>query len=137
MCRSSPLTGLHGPVGPVGRDFLSSAWCSRRVLPPLSVGDDSVCCLWLSFDIMCLRIAFRVGVLSLSSMLVAGSLRGMAYVGLLGYVRLLGLYFHVLLYRVCFVLSPYFLIFTEFCAFLWVGSAAKVGVLAYMQASIR
>ncbi len=51
----------------------------------------------------------------------------MASVALLGYVRLLGLYFWVLLYRVCFVLPPYYLIFTEFCAFLWVGSAGMLG----------
>ena len=51
----------------------------------------------------------------------------MAFVALLGYVRLLGLYSWVLLYRVCFVLPPYFLIFTEFCANLWVGSAGKMG----------
>ena len=51
----------------------------------------------------------------------------MASLAMLGYVRLFGLYFWVLMDRVCFVLSPYYLIFTEFCAFLWVGSAGKMG----------
>ena len=106
MCLSSPLTGLVGLVGPVGIDYPSSAWCSRRVLPPLSFVDDTMCYLWMSVSNVCRSVAFLVGVLSPSSLWVAGSLRGMASVGLLGYGRLLGLYLRALLARVCFALPP-------------------------------